>query len=86
MDYKRNNCFNTEKMKLEDLCGIKDGNARRLKSVGIYTPLGMFYADSDTLKRGFHSIIGRDWWQKYMDLILRRAQDKSIKPLVSHMR
>ncbi len=53
-----------EKMKLEDLCGIKDGNARRLKSVGIYTPLGMFYADSDTLKRGFHSIIGRDWWQK----------------------
>lgn len=53
-----------EKMKLEDLCGIKEGNARKLKSVGIYTPLEMFYADSNTLKRGFHSIIGRDWWQK----------------------
>lgn len=51
-----------EKMKLEDLCGIKEGNARRLKSVGIYTPLGMFYADSNTLKRGFHSIVGAQWW------------------------
>jgi len=51
-----------EKMKLEDLCGIKDGNARRLRSVGIMTPLALFYAEPDLLKRGFHSIVGRQWW------------------------
>lgn len=51
-----------EKMKLEDLCGIKDGNARRLYRAGVYTPLDMLYKDADTLKRGFHSIVGRQWW------------------------
>lgn len=51
-----------EPMRLEDLCGIKDGNATKLRGVSIMSPLSMLYTDSDTLKRGFHSIIGRHWW------------------------
>lgn len=49
-------------MKLEDLCGIKEGNANRLRSVGIYSPVSMYKSPPDTLKRGFHSIVGVQWW------------------------
>lgn len=51
-----------ENMKLEDLCGIKEGNAKKLRRSNIFSPLSMLYTDSDTLKRGFHSIVGRHWW------------------------
>lgn len=49
-------------LKLEDLCGIKQKNATRLRSAGIFSPLAMLHADADALKRGFHSILGRHWW------------------------
>lgn len=51
-------------MKLEDLYGIKDGNASRLRRVRIYTPMQMFVASPDVLARGFHSIVGYHWWNK----------------------
>ena len=49
-------------LRLEDLCGIKTGNANRLRTAGIYTPLAMFQADTTTLARAFHSIVGYHWW------------------------
>ena len=49
-------------LQLEDLCGIKRGNATRLRQHGIYTPLALYQADADTLQRAFHSIVGRQWW------------------------
>lgn len=49
-------------MKLEDLCGIKEGNANRLRSVGVYSAIAMYQSSSDTLKWGFHSIVGIQWW------------------------
>ncbi len=49
-------------MKLEDFCGIKEGNSRRLQAAGIMTPLAFFHANADDLKRAFHSITGYHWW------------------------
>lgn len=49
-------------LKLEDLCGIKEGNANRLRSVGIYSPAAMLEATPELLKRGFHSLVGGHWW------------------------
>lgn len=49
-------------MKLEDLSGIKDGNAGRLRARGIGTPVAMFCASPPTLARAFGSRIGFDWW------------------------
>ena len=51
-------------LKLEDLCGIKTGNANRLRAAGIYTPLAMFRADAKKLQQAFHSIVGYHWWQR----------------------
>jgi len=50
--------------KLEDLCGIKTGNANRLRIAGMYTPLAMLVADAKTLERAFHSIVGHYWWMR----------------------
>ena len=47
---------------LTDLCGIKKGNATRLLTHGISTPLGMYQTSSDNLQRAFGSVIGRHWW------------------------
>lgn len=49
-------------MKLEDLCGIKQGNAIRLRSFGIMTPLQFYNATIAQLKGAFHSIVGYHWW------------------------
>lgn len=48
-------------MKLEDLCGIKEGNANRLRFAGIVSPLAMFLASATQLKQAFKSIVGYDW-------------------------
>lgn len=50
--------------KLEDLCGIKEGNATRLRYGGIATPLDMLHASQETLARAFHSIMGYHWWRR----------------------
>lgn len=49
-------------MKLEDFCGIKEGNAGRLRAAGIMTPLAFFHSSSSDLKRAFHSVTGYHWW------------------------
>ncbi len=51
-------------MRLEDLCGIKTGNATRLRKAGIYTPYALLHADAPTLHKAFKSIVGRQWWQR----------------------
>jgi DNA polymerase-4 len=50
------------KMKLEDLPGIKEGNAGRLRAAGITSPLVMFETSPKQLTYAFHSRIGFDWW------------------------
>lgn len=49
------------KLKLEDLPGIADGNAARLRKAGIQTPLELRYATPQKLKNAMHSIIGVYW-------------------------
>ena len=49
-------------MQLTDLCGIKEGNANRLHSVGIYSPLALYQSPSDLLVRGLRSIVGHHWY------------------------
>jgi DNA polymerase IV len=52
------------RLKLEDLCGIKSGNANRLRAAGIYNPLMMCEVDAKTLARAFHSVVGYHWWMR----------------------
>ena len=49
------------KLKLTDLTGIKEANARRLNSVGIYTVLDFYNAPIWKIKAVFHSITGYYW-------------------------
>lgn len=51
-------------MKLEDLCGIKEGYGRRLRAAGINTPLEFFQKDALALKRAFGSVVGFSWWMR----------------------
>ncbi|MDO8451610.1 MAG: hypothetical protein Q7S76_01950 [bacterium] len=50
------------KMKLTDLCGIKEGYGGRLRRSGITTPLAMYHAAPKTLNSALSSRIGYDWW------------------------
>lgn len=52
------------KLRLEDLIGIKEGNAARLRSAEIMSPLGMLDASPEMLVQAFHSITGFYWWQR----------------------
>lgn len=51
-------------LRLEDLCGIKSGNAARLRLSGIGTPKAMLAAESGDLVRAFHSVVGYYWWRR----------------------
>ncbi len=51
-------------LRLEDLCGIKEGNAGRLRMVGIATPVEFFRASAVSLVTALHSKTGWDWWQR----------------------
>lgn len=51
-------------LKLKDLCGIKEGNAARLRASGITTPLAMFVSSPKTLQLAFRSIVGYYWWMR----------------------
>lgn len=51
-------------IQLEDLCGIKEGNARRLRAAGIITPVLFVRAHPATLVGAFHSKTGYWWWQR----------------------
>ena len=49
------------KLKLTDLTGIKQRNAARLNSFGIYSVLDFYQAPVWKLKAAFHSIVGLYW-------------------------
>ncbi len=49
-------------MALQDLCGIKEGNSKRLMSVGIASPLALYRANPLQIKKGLRSIVGYQWW------------------------
>lgn len=51
-------------MKLEDLCGIKEGIGRRLRVVSIQTPVNLYHASAVTLVRALNSKTGYWWWQR----------------------
>lgn len=51
-------------LRLEDLCGIKAGNANRLRYAGIMNPGIMYRTDAAALVRAFHSIVGYHWWNR----------------------
>ena len=51
-------------LRLEDLCGIKEGNAGRLRLAGIGTPVEFYHASEVTLVGALHSKTGWDWWQR----------------------
>ncbi len=53
-----------QSMKLEDLCGIKQGNGNRLRRHGITTPLAFYQAPASLLKQAFQSKVGYDWWTR----------------------
>lgn len=53
-----------QKMELEDIKGIKQGNGTRLRSYGINTALKFFYASQNDLKQAFRSIVGYYWWMR----------------------
>jgi len=50
------------KLKLTDLCGIKEANAARLASMKIFTVMDFYNAPVWKLKAAFHSITGYYWW------------------------
>ncbi len=63
-------------MELEDLCGIKEGNATRLKAAGITTPVAMLAASAKSLQYALRSIVGQHWWMRlhgYEDGTLYKA-------------
>ncbi len=51
-----------QSMELEDLCGIKQATATRLRAFGITNPLQLYSASISYLKAAFHSILGYHWW------------------------
>ncbi len=66
-------------MKLTDFCGIKEGNAERLRTFGIMTPLAFFRANAKDLKRAFRSIVGYHWWLRlhgYEDGVMYKEFEK----------
>jgi len=52
------------RLKLTDLTGIKDANAIRLNSVGIYSVLDFYNASLWKLKSAFHSVCGLYWYKR----------------------
>lgn len=53
------------KLELEDLTGIAGGYSRRLRQVGILTPLDFLDADAATLEKiVFRGKLGRDWYKR----------------------
>lgn len=49
-------------LKLEDLCGIKEGNSNRLRAAGILSPSAMLAVTPQELQRAFRSVVGYWWW------------------------
>lgn len=69
-------------LRLEDLCGIKEGNAGRLRLAGMGTPVEFYRASPVTLVAALHSKTGWDWWQRlhgYEDGVMYKRFDQPDK-------
>lgn len=65
-----------EGMRLTDLTGISEGNATRLRTAGITTPLEFLAASQHTLRhQAFRSVVGESWY-----LRLRGFETGSFEP------
>ncbi len=51
-------------LSLTDLCGIKEGNSRRLRCAGISSAIAFYKATPQVLVQAFHSKVGWQWWQR----------------------
>ncbi|MBI5619378.1 hypothetical protein HY950_00265 [Candidatus Gottesmanbacteria bacterium] len=49
-------------LRLEDLCGIKEGYGNRLRRYGITSALKFYHAPAKLLAHAFASRVGYDWW------------------------
>ena len=69
-----------KKLQLRDLPGIASGNERRLKKVGIYTPLEMRSASISLLRKAFGGIVGYYWHCRlhFYEVDLYMNQTKSM--------
>ena len=76
-----------KKLQLTDLPGIASGNERRLKKVGIYTPLEMRYASISLLRKAFGGIVGYYWHCRLhfyeVDLYVNRTKSMGAGRTVS---
>lgn len=67
-------------LRLENLCGIKEGNAGRLRLAGITTPVEFYRASAVRLVAAFHSKTGWDWWQRlhgYEDGVMYKSLNQT---------
>jgi len=69
-----------KKLKLTELPGIAAANEKRLKKVGIYTPLEMRYASISLLRKAFGGIVGYYWHCRlhFYEVDLYMNQTKSM--------
>jgi len=52
------------KMKLTDLPGIASANEKRLKTIGIHTPLDLRHGSEALLRRAFGGVVGNYWHRR----------------------
>lgn len=69
-----------KKLQLTDLPGIASGNEKRLKKVGLFTPLEMRYASISLLRKAFGGIVGYYWHCRlnFFEVDLYMNQTKSM--------
>lgn len=69
-----------KKLQLTDLPGVASGNERRLKKVGLYTPIEMRYASISLLRKAFGGIVGYYWHCRlnFFEVDLYMNQTKSM--------
>lgn len=69
-----------KKLQLTDLPGVASGNERRLKKVGLYTPIEMRYASVSLLRKAFGGIVGYYWHCRlnFFEVDLYMNQTKSM--------
>ncbi|MDB5200263.1 MAG: hypothetical protein JWO92_2226 [Chitinophagaceae bacterium] len=76
-----------KKLQLRDLPGIASGNERRLRKVGITTPLEMRYASISLLRKAFGGIVGYYWYCRLnfyeVDLHMNKTKSMGAGRMVS---
>ena len=72
------------KLKLEDLTGIKTGNAGRLRLVGITTPIEMYRSGFRDLHGAFRSICGYHWWMRLHGWEVDEPDEEEVQKTIGH--